>query len=478
MNYVVTGRKPEKLFRYFEELSQIPRGSGNEAGVADWLCAFADAHGLFCYRDAYNNVLIRKAASAGREKDPAILLQGHTDMVCEKNAATEHDFMKDPLRLAVKDGWLYAEGTTLGGDDGVAVAAMLTILDDDTLSHPTLECLFTVSEETGLVGAYNFDYGQITARTLINMDSEALGEITAGCAGGVRTDISLPITHIGVEGECLTVAITGLCGGHSGECIGLGRANAITTMGRLLSRLYGEYPFNLLSIEGGGKDNAIPRECTAVLVTQKAAESAALLNRLAAEVTRELSEDDKNFTLTTDITPCEPYQKAIGNFATRGAVAFLSNVTTGVMSMSHDIPGLVEFSRNLGVVKSEPKMLHFVLSTRSAIEAQLDASTAMLDRFAALIGAETKHYSRYPGWSYAKFSPIRDRYAEVYRRVTGKDARITVIHAGLECGIIKSHIPDMDIISVGPNLEAIHSPDEKLDLASFETFYRTIVETL
>lgn len=478
MKYVVEGRKPEKLFRYFEDLCRIPHGSGNEAAVAEWIERFARERGLFCLRDEWNNVFVRLPATPGREKEDAVLLQGHTDMVCEKNGDTVHDFLSDPLDLAVENGQLFARGTTLGADDGVAVAAMLTVLDGGLASHPTLECLFTTSEETGLVGAYQFDYSQITARSMINMDSEALGEVTAGCAGGVRSDIEMPISLIGVEGRTLTVQIKGLCGGHSGECIHLGRANANKVMGRMLLALHREHPFYLLSVDGGNKDNAIPRECTARLISADAEASVDYLQRLADDFRAELVDEDKNFSLTVSMADDDGEHKAFGAFCTRNILAFLANVSVGVLSMSHDVPGLVEFSRNLGVVKTEGKAVHFVFSSRSAIEGQLENSIAMFDAFADLIGATTKHYSRYPGWVYDRESAMREKYLAAYRAVTGKEARVIVLHAGLECGIIKSHLPYMDAISIGPDMSGIHSPDEKLDLASFEIFWKTIEETL
>lgn len=477
MSYVVKGYQPEKFFRYFEDLAAIPHGSGNEAAVADWLVAFAQAHGYEYVRDEWNNVLIRMPASAGREGEAALLLQGHTDMVCEKNRDTVHDFETEGLRLCVRDGWLCADGTTLGGDDGVAVAAMLTVLDGGVSSNPPIECLFTATEETGLIGATNFDYSLIRARRMINMDNETLSAVIAGCAGGIRSDISMPINTVPIRADRLELEIKGLCGGHSGECIHLGRANANRLMGRILLALYTAHPFRLVSVEGGTKDNAIPRECRAVIATEHIADSQAFLAAQADIIAAELGEDDRNFRLHVTHTVNEDEKaRAMDTLATRNVLALLNTVTDGVLRMSQGVPGLVEFSRNLGVVTTDLAgvRFHCVYSSRSAIEAQLDASIAQLDVFAAIVGAKTSHYSRYPGWNFQKDSPMREAYLASYRRVMGEDAAVTLIHAGLECGIIKANIPDMDAISVGPEMEGLHSPDERLELASCERFWRII----
>lgn len=477
MSYVVNGYEPEKFFHYFEDLAAIPHGSGNEAAVSDWLVSFAQARGLEYVRDEWNNVLIRMPATAGREGEPALLLQGHTDMVCEKNRDTEHDFLTEGLKLEVRDGWLHAKGTTLGGDDGVAVAAMLTVLDGGVKSNPPIECLFTATEETGLIGATNFDYSHIRARRMINMDNETLSAVIAGCAGGIRSEISMPVSTVPYRQDRLEINLKGLCGGHSGECIHLGRANANRLMGRILLALYNAHPFRIVEIEGGTKDNAIPRESRAVIATDFVEDSKAFLAAQADMVAAELGEDDKNFTLTvTDAPSGGELARAMDTLATSRMLALLNVVTDGVLSMSHGVAGLVEFSRNLGVVGIDTENMRFncVYSSRSAIEAQLDASVAQLDAFASLVGAKTRHYSRYPGWNFQKDSAIRDAYLASYRRVMGEDAAVTLIHAGLECGIIKANIPDMDAISVGPDMEGLHSPDERLELASCEKFWQIV----
>lgn len=475
MDFVIQGRKPASVFRFFEEISAIPRPSYHEEKIADYLVAFAKERGLACYRDQSNNVLIKKPATKGKEWILPILFQGHTDMVCEKNADVEHDFFKDPIKLFADGKMLRAKGTTLGADNGIAVAVMLAILDGELKAHPAVECLFTTAEEVGLDGADNFDYSRISARRLINLDSEALGRVTAGCAGGLCSDIILACKTKAFSGHAVRVTISGLMGGHSGENINSGRANANKLMGRLLAALYREQSFGLVTLSGGSKDNAIPRECEAVLAVSDPDAALDCLTERAAEIANELSQDDKSFRMV-----CEDAEDAaivMDEESTLRAISLLSAVQNGVISMSQQARGLVEFSRNLGVIRTEGDRITFVLSTRSSIESQLDASVAELDLFAKLLGASIRHHSRYPGWSYAKSSAIRDAYLAAYREIMGGEAAVDVIHAGLECGVIASKLPDMDMISVGPDMFDIHSPDEALDLESVEKFWE-IIETL
>jgi dipeptidase D len=402
-------------------------------------------------------------------------------MVCEKNNDTVHDFTKDPLKLRVTDGWLHAEGTTLGGDDGIAVAAMLTILDGGVSSNPPIECLFTTEEETGLTGAGNFDYSLLRARRMINLDNEELDVLIAGCAGGIRSEVNIPINTVPYSLPRIEIDLKGLCGGHSGACIHMGRANANKLMARILTALHAAYPFRLVSMEGGSKDNAIPRECRAVIATETPDESLAFLSAYEKTLAAELGEEDRGFHLVLGTSTAVATDRAMDTLATRRVLTVLSAAQDGVIAMSHDVPGLVEYSRNLGVVRTDSAnyRLVCVFSTRSAIEAQIDASVAQLDMLASLVGAKTRHHSRYPGWSFAKESSLRDTYCARYREAMGRDVAVTIIHAGLECGIIKNHLPDMDAISVGPDMQGIHSPDEKMNLASCEKFWeilRAVIE--
>lgn len=479
MEYIINNKKPEKLFRLFEEISAIPRGSGNEKGIADYIEDFAKARGLFCVRDEADNVFARIEASEGRENEPAILLQGHTDMVCEKNSDTEHDFERDPLKLYIDEkGWLRARGTTLGADNGVAVALMLLVLDGGLESHPAVECLFTTSEEVGLDGAKAFDYSVVKATGMINLDSEAEGIVTVSCAGGIRSDLMMKPNKIGFKGEALEIKLSGLAGGHSGAEINCGRANANKLMGRILVTLLGQVKYNLVTIEGGSKDNAIPRECRAVIAlsaddTEKAKMA---IGELTDAIYAELSDCDK--AMKVECSTVAPADTMLDDTYTRFASTVPAVATNGVMAMSRDIEGLVEYSRNLGVIRDDGENLEFIFSSRSSVESRIDASSAELDALAAITGCTTKHYSRYPGWKYEKESVLRDKYVESAKRVLGKDAIVEAIHAGLECGIIKSNIPYMDIISIGPDMRGIHSPDEELDLDSFARLWDTIEDML
>lgn len=472
MEYVVSGRSPASVFRFFEEISAIPRGSHNESGIADYLVAFAKARELEYYRDDLNNVLIKKPATSGHEHRPAILLQGHTDMVCEKNSDVAHDFLRDPLDLYVDGKLLRARGTTLGADNGIAVAMMLSLLDGEVAEHPAYECLFTTAEETGLNGAQNFDYSLIKSRTMINMDSEELGVVTCGCAGGLRSDLTLHCTMEPFAGQALCVRIGGLMGGHSGADINTGRANANKLMGRLLAALLPTCDARIVSIVGGSKDNAIPRECEVVLAVPNTDAATDILTDTAAQIARELVEEDRGFTVTVETAEDEAVMMSRRD--TERICAVLACAACGVLAMNRSVSGLVEYSRNLGVVRTEGDDVTFVFSSRSGIESRLDASICELDALAAALDCKTNHYSRYPGWDFVSESAVREAYVKAYRDVTGKDAAINVIHAGLECGIIYSKLPDMDMISIGPDMYDIHSPDEALNLDSTETFWKTL----
>ncbi len=476
MGYVINGYEPKRVFEIFEDLSAIPRASGNEKGVADYIDAFASRLGLFVLRDETGNVFVRKNATEGYENTAPILVQGHMDMVCEKNADVEHDFEKDGIELSVKDGCLWANGTTLGADNGIAVAYMLALLETD--AHPTLECLFTVEEETGLAGAKGFDCSVITARRMINLDSEEEWQVTAGCAGGCRTDIVFDAKKVAEKWtKKVDIAIRGLSGGHSGAEIHLGKTNAIIAMGRLLSAAIETADFDLVSIECNGKDNAIARECFSSVACCDADKLCERINSEFAEIKKELAECDRGMTVELTVSDVDLIE-CIDFEATRYIVAFLNTVKTGVLKMSNQISGLVEYSRNIGFVETTDDKVNMVLSTRSSLEGQIDLSCRELDALAALVDAECAHRSRYPGWEYAPVSPLRDAYISTFKRLYGTDVTVGVIHAGLECGLISSKTPGLDIISVGPNMHDIHSPDEHLELASTERVWNVLLEVV
>ncbi len=475
MEYIIKGRKPEAIFKAFEDIAAIPHGSGNEKRIADYIESFAKARGLECYRDAIHNVFVKKPATAGRENDPAILLQAHTDMVCEQNDGTNHDFLTDPLDLYLDGKYLRARGTTLGADDGIGVAIMLAALDGVFSSHPALECLFTVSEETGMDGINGFDFSLVSAKKMINLDSADIRAVIAGCAGGVRCNLNFKGTKSLSDKKAIKIILGGLAGGHSGENINDGRANANKLMGRVLLALK-EYGYELSSINGGGKSNAIPRECRAVIVTDDVDGVISCINKMADEIKIELSPEDGGFFLRADLLDenVSVFDKKTGD----SAIALLGVVSNGVFEMSKYIKGFVEFSRNLGVIVTDDNEIRFTFAARSAIDAQLNASSRELEALAMLVGAEVEFAESYHGWNYEPVSPLRDKYLAACRDLDMAEPIIMSIHAGLECGIIKAQIPDMDIISVGPNELDIHSPDEALDLDSVEQLAKIIENVL
>ncbi len=461
--------------KYFEEISAIPRASYHEEKIAEYLCEFARARGLEYYRDDTNNVLVCAPATAGREGEPAILLQGHTDMVCEKNEGVAHDFDTEGLELYEQDGWIRARGTTLGADDGVAVAVMLYVLDGGVSSHPALECLFTSAEEVGLDGAKAFDYSKISARRMINMDGADETLILAGCAGGMRSSVEFPIATTKTCAKYVArITVRGLYGGHSGEDIDKGRANANILMGRVLYSLSKSLELGLVEIHGGMKDNAIPRECVALVTTENFGALEALVEKLSVSLFDGLCRDDSGFELCAELVSENESVEVIERALAARIVTLMHTAKNGIFEMNNDVKGLVEWSRNLGIVDCNKDGAELVFSTRSSFESRIDASAEELDDLAHAFGATTRHYNRYPGWSYAPVSKIREDYVRAFETLFGYKPAITTIHAGLECGFISEAVPDMDIICSGPLTLDLHSPDERLNKASFERFFTVI----
>lgn len=491
VNRILSGFEPASVLSFFEDICAIPHVSGDERAIADYIEQFAKTRGLTCFRDHVHNIFIKLPASDGHESAPAVMLQGHTDMVGEKTADSNHNFATDGLKLRVDaDGWISATDTTLGGDDGIAVAMMLAILDNPPEPHPAIECLFTVSEETGLEGAWAFDpvAAGATAHTMINLDSEAEGVLTAGCSGGMRTDITVPVTCEPAEGVAVKITLDGFTGGHSGVEIHEGHTNAIKALGRILLALQEPYDFSLISVSGGGKDNAIPRDCTAVLDLRDSAFAEKFLSAVATEADKLRAEPnmipaDKAFTCTAEILSETP-ALCMDDKTTHAVLSLLTLVRDGVLSMSAHVKGLVAHSRNLGIVKTvcdetgTPAAVKFSMSTRSASNNHLDDSERELYTLAIALGGEATHRARYPGWDYAPVSPLRDLWTRVSERMYGVTPRIEVIHAGLECGILCDKLGEMDIISVGPDMRDIHTPREMLSIPSVERTYRLVCETL
>ena len=463
------------LMNFFEEISAIPRASYKEEKIADYLCDFAKARNLEYYRDSANNVLINSAATEGRENCPPLLLQGHTDMVCEKNEGVEHDFDNDGLKLYEKDGWIRAQGTTLGADNGVAVAVMLYILDGGVISHGPLQCLFTASEEVGLDGVKSFDYEKIYARQMINMDSADEKVIIAGCAGGLRSSLTFDVkSEAHFAPYVVSVKLKGLFGGHSGEDIDKGRANANKLMGRILDCIFSHNKARLVSVCGGTKDNAIPRECHAVVTVDDIDELKNTITMLESELRDGIAPNDHELRIELDIIEKNTAAHVVDDKCARKIAFVMLTVANGIFAMNNDIDGIVEWSRNLGIVDVNCEKAELVFSSRSSFESRIDASARELDGYARMLDAKIRHYNRYPSWSYAENSDVREKYIIAFKDLYGYSPKTTVIHAGLECGFISKAVPDMDIISCGPVVLDLHSPDERLNKASFERFFTII----
>ncbi len=482
MERVIHGYNPDELFGYFEAISAIPRGSGNEKGIADYLVRFAEERGLFCLRDELHNVFIRKPATPGYENKATVMLQGHTDMVCEQNEGTGHDFETEGLELYVEKGWLKARGTTLGGDDGVAVAIMMAILADETLPHPEIECLFTTGEETGLYGATGFDYSVVKAKKLINLDSEEEGVATVSCAGGIGLDFRLMADRLPLAkiARPISIEVSGLAGGHSGADIHLEHGNADILLTRILSALYEKHPFNLITINGGTRGNAIPREASAVLMTAEPEEALGFIKDYTETIKTWLPKADKRFRVKTG--------KAKGTFETMLSFADTNRLLTltalmpnGVIARMTDIPDMVQTSNNLGVIRDEGEDgILLIYHGRSSMDSKMDVLEYTAKRIAAVLNLELDVNGRYSGWPMIANSALANDFMAVAKHVLGDACkpRICAIHAGLECGIISSAVEGLDAISIGPALKGIHAPGEALELGSMERLYKIVCELL
>ncbi|MBC8537010.1 aminoacyl-histidine dipeptidase [Feifania hominis] len=465
----------QNVLNYFKELSAVPRSSGEEKAISEYLMNFARTRGLEAVCDEAYNVVIRKPASPGYENGPVVMLQGHSDMVCEQNKGTDHDFHNCGLDLIEQDGFLRARGTTLGADNGVGVAMMLAILDDGEAAHPPLECVITSAEEIGLIGAAAMDKSALRAQIMINLDSEQEGIATVSCAGGMRVDVTREAASEEVLGlSALRLAVRGLSGGHSGTEIDRGRGNANKLMGRLLCQVQQLCPVRIASLSGGNKDNAIPRECDCVVLLpqENSAAAAELLRRTADKISRELAAADPGFRFE-----CEPVaapRQALSQAVSHDAIEFLFLAPDGPLHRDHSAGGFVVSSVNLGVVSLTEGTLSFRFSPRSSVESLQRETEQILTHLAGLLGFEAQTCSEYPGWAYEPKSRIRELFAETYRELTGGTLRTEAIHAGLECGLFKAAMPGLDPIAIGPNISGAHTPQETLDIASAERTYELV----
>lgn len=473
--------KPASVFHFFEEICQVPRPSKKEEKIIAYLEAFGKKHKLETLTDEAGNVLIKKPATPGMEDRKTVILQSHVDMVCEKNNDVKHDFLTDPIQTEIDGEWLKAKGTTLGADNGIGVAAELAILADDSIEHGPLECLFTTDEETGLTGAFALKEGFMNGDILLNLDSEDEGELFIGCAGGVDSvakfaykEVKIPTSYFFCK-----VQVRGLKGGHSGGDIHLGRGNANKLLNRFLSRVFNKYDMYLCEINGGNLRNAIAREAYAVIAVPEADKHALRteLNTFAAEAEAEylVAEPDLRLMLESEATR----QTAIDKDTTKRLLQALYAVPHGVYSMSQDIPGLVETSTNLASVKMKPEQIIRVeTSQRSSITSAKQDIANMVRTVFEMGGAEVTFSDGYPGWKPNPHSEILEIATASYKRLFGVDAKVKAIHAGLECGLFLDKYPTMDMISFGPTLQGVHSPDERMLIPTVEKFWKHLLDIL
>lgn len=470
----------EKVLSFFKEIIAIPRESGHEEHIIAYLQDFAAKNNLECKTDEAGNVLITKPAAPGYEDVPTIVLQSHSDMVCEKNEGVEHDFAKDPIKYIIEDGWMIAPDTTLGADCGIGVAAQMAVLVSD-MPCGKIECLFTTAEETGLDGAMALKPDFITGKVLLNLDSEDEGEIFVGCAGGLDTtaEFHYKTEPVQEDFEYQEIFVKDAMGGHSGDDINKGRANAVQLLGRFLYSIL-DLDWQLVTINGGNKRNAIAREAKAVIAAEP--DTLDIINErleaYAADVAEEYGAIEKNLNLRYSDYDGEPLE-AIDEMTSWNLVTALCASPHGVLAMSQEIENFVETSTNLASVKmTEPGVIRIGSSQRSCVTAARRAAAAKMEACFVLAGAIVKHEGEYPGWAPAAESPIRDACVASYRKLFGVDPKVKAIHAGLECGLFTEKFPGIDMVSFGPTLRGVHAPGERLDLASLDKFVALLVDVI
>ncbi len=471
--------EPREVFRYFEDICGIPHGSGNTKAVSDYCMKFAKEHGLAAVQDEAWNVVIKKEASSGYEGAPTVIIQGHLDMVCEKDGDSPVDFQKDSLKLAVDGDFVYAEGTTLGGDDGIAVAMALAVLADDSLRHPPLECIFTTDEEIGLLGAGELDTSSLKGRRMINIDSEEEGIFTVSCAGGMRSECILPVSWQEVEGVRFRVAVEGLLGGHSGTEIHKEHGNSNILMGRILADLDQKLDFLIGELQGGLMDNAIPRKTEALLYVKN--EDADTMQEALASwneiYKNELRASDPGVKVSF-IREGVYTGKTLTPKSASLLTYLLHMVPNGVIKNSVEIEGLVQTSLNLGILKLDEEAAHVIFSVRSSVETEKHEMGNRLKHCVEFLGGIYEESGSYPGWEYKKDSRLRETMVNVYQKMYQKEPKVVAIHAGLECGIFSGKMEGLDCVSIGPNLYDIHSPKERLSIVSTKRVYEFLVEVL
>ncbi|MCQ2413531.1 MAG: aminoacyl-histidine dipeptidase [Clostridia bacterium] len=461
---ILAGKNPEAVFRFFEEICAVPHGSYHTKALSDRLVAFAQARGLACRQDGANNVVIRKEAAPGYENAPTVMLQGHIDMVAETAPDCGKDMLTEGLDLFIDGDCIGARGTTLGADNGIAVAMMLALLDGKEFAHPALECVFTADEEVGMLGAKALDTSDLKSGILINLDSEDEKTFTVGCAGSAQVSCTFRGDREPFGKEVLKLTVGGLRGGHSGEQIHEGKANANLVMGRILYKIAESAPIRLIGITGGTKTNAIARECTALVAAEDAEAVRASVSEIAGKIKNEFRLPDPD--LYVNVLPCASGTLPFDKKTTDGIVGFLYTVPNGVQTMSADVPGLVQTSLSLGIIREEDGGVMLSTMIRSGINSQRDDLIGKIRCLAHTFGACTEVSSITGAWEYRSESALRRAVSDTYRAEYGEEPLFTAIHAGVECGVFSEKIADLDCISFGPDLIGIHTPDERLPISS------------
>ncbi len=468
---------PERIFKYFEEICSIPRGSGNMDKIADYCMGFAEKNSLKAIRDEANNVIIYKDATKGYENADAVIFQGHLDMVCQKEEGVEIDFDKDSIPMYVDGDYIKAKGTTLGADNGIAIAMIMAILESDSYEHPAIEAVFTTDEEIGLIGASALDFSLLSGKKMINIDSEDQDVLTVSCAGGSDFVMTMPLARTKVKGTSFELVVCGLKGGHSGVEIDKGRCNANLIMARFLNYAAGLGDFSLVSIDGGDKGNAIPVASLARIVADGSKDFFKNLQAYAEIVKKELASREESFEFVIKEGQYGEYD-ALEQSLARKVITMLLCTPNGVVEMSSEIENLVETSLNLGILKTEETLLtaHFALrSNKASAMAFLEERMKVLSK---ALGFDVKTFGHYPGWEFKADSKLQTIYKDAYREVMGKEIKVEAIHAGLECGVFASALPGLDCISVGPKMHDIHTPRERLGITSAKSVFKIILEVL
>lgn len=477
---ILQNLEPKRVFQYFEEISQIPRGSGNEKAISDYLVSVAKKLNLEVHQDEALNVIIKKPGTKGYENSETVILQGHMDMVCEKNKGTEHDFEKDPIKLRVVDDMIYATDTTLGSDNGIAVAYSLAILDSTDIPHPPLEVLITTDEETGMSGAMAVSKEHITGKILLNLDNEEEGHLLVSCAGGVRSKhlLKVNLEEVGNYNNFLHIAIRGLKGGHSGMEINKERGNSNKIMGRVLKSLL-PIDYKLVSLHGGSKNNAIPREADAIIAlkSEDVEKAKEIINSWTEVLVNELKTQDPGVKVSI-LENTEKVEKLFTRVDTEKAVNLLYLIPNGINTNSVEIEDLVESSTNLGVVSTKGDIVEYDSAIRSSVASLKDEIVLRSKTIGELLGAEFETTAGYPEWQYDSESKVRVLCQDVYKRMYGKDAKIVAIHAGVECGLFNEKLGKLDMISFGPSLYDVHTPQEHMSISSVKNVWEYLLEVL